>query len=93
MWLQHGLEWQRRAIEDLRAWIGVACFLGFLAFAITTMAFGVVFPRIQGEMNRPEAFAMLHAQTIHQIDVFDLYGDEKIVSITDREALCERRRQ
>ncbi len=82
-----GVVWQLKSQTPDRGWIGIACFLGFLAIAITGMAFGVVLPQMRSEMANLTAINQLQAEPLKSIEVFDRYGRERIASITDPDSL------
>ena len=82
-----GLAWQLQSGRETRKWVRVTCFLGFLAFALTAIALGFELPRMQDEMRRLKALPKLKSPSIDHIDVFDQYGHEKILSITDRKSI------
>jgi len=82
-----GVAWQLRSKTPNRGWIQIACFLGFISVAITCMAFGVVFPRIQTEMRNLEQIKQLQADGLRLIEVFDGYGSSLVTRISDAESL------
>lgn len=82
-----GVVWQLKSATSDRGWIGVACFLGFLAIAITGMAFGVVLPQMQSEMTNLSGVSQLQAESLQSIEVFDRYGRRRIARITDPDSL------
>jgi len=83
-----GVAWQLKSATSIRGWVGMACFLGLLAIAITGMAFGIALPRMRSEMANLTAISQLQAESLQLIEVFDRYGDKRIAHITDSDSLA-----
>lgn len=77
-----GAIWQFRRHPERRGAIGIAVFLGFLSAALLGMAIGVALPRMSGEMRLLDEMARLQDEPITRIDVFDRYGDKRLLSVT-----------
>ncbi|MBN2307769.1 MAG: hypothetical protein JXR94_02290 [Candidatus Hydrogenedentes bacterium] len=82
-----GLAWQLKATQERRSWLPTACLVGLLAAMLTGQAALSDLPGLQDEMRRLEDIAQMRAESIRRIDVFDRYGREKIVSVTDPESI------
>jgi hypothetical protein len=83
-----GVVWQLRSPNSASGWLGITCFLGFIAVAITGMTFGVALPLMRSEMENLTAISQLQAESLQLIDVFDRYGDKRIARITNPESLA-----
>jgi hypothetical protein len=83
-----GVVWQLKSRTPERGWLGIACFLGFIAIAITGAAFGVVLPQMRSEMANLTAISQLQAERLRLIEVFDRYGNKPIARITNPESVA-----
>jgi hypothetical protein len=82
-----GAVWQFSGTSGHRGSAGLACFMGLLALAFALMACCVVFPRMRMEMTHLSALAHLRDEPIHSIEVFDRYGETRLLSLSDQGAL------
>ncbi|MGD1000773.1 MAG: hypothetical protein ABSA67_08750 [Candidatus Brocadiia bacterium] len=82
-----GLAWQVKARHDRQVWIGMACFFGFLALITTVETLARDLPSMRSEMRLLQALSRMQTENIHQIDVFDSYGNQKLLCITDPASL------
>lgn len=83
-----GVVWQARSSAPPRQeWVGVACFLGLLAVAITGLALGVELPQMQREMANLKVLSQLQDEGLQRISVFDRSGKKRIVGFTDPKIL------
>jgi hypothetical protein len=83
-----GVVWQLKSRPEGRSWVGIAFFFGFLAVAITAMAFGVALPQMRSEMANLTVVNQLQAESLQLIEVFDRSGDKRIARITDPESVA-----
>ncbi len=83
-----GIAWQLKSGKPVRTWIGMAGILGFLAIAITGIAFGVVLPAMQKQMQELKKVSMMSTENIQSIEIFDRHHKKLIARITDEISLA-----
>ena len=83
-----GTVWHFSGEDDRRDTIGLVCYGGFLAVALTVCALVFILPMMRRDVRSLARLTQLRKETIGRIEVMDQYGKKCLRTVTDAESLA-----